>query len=142
VDTADDRAVRRRHRILLAEDDEQFRLLLTEVLANADYDVVPCHDGLDLLDKIVTFTSVDEPTGFDLIISDLRMPGIDGLSLVEALQPWEEVQFVPVVLITAFGNPTLHREAEALGITVLDKPFEIDALLAKVRELLPPQPDL
>ena len=69
-----------------------------------------------------------------MIVSDVRMPGLDGLSVLRALRrhPW----CPPVIIITAFGEAGLHEEALRLGATtVLDKPFEVDRLRAEVERL-------
>jgi CheY-like chemotaxis protein len=62
----------------------------------------------------------------DLIVSDERMPGMLGSEILSAVRRarWP----TPFILITAFGDQTLHRKAEALGASVVvDKPFDLDA---------------
>ena len=73
----------------------------------------------------------------DMIISDILMPGLTGLEILEDLH--ECKGFPPMILITAFGDENVHRKAKRLGAAAMfDKPFEIDDLLSKVREIVPP----
>jgi CheY-like chemotaxis protein len=71
-----------------------------------------------------------------LIVSDVRMPGMSGLRVVEAIRRWG--LRMPIILITAFGSEETLNEAFQLGATaVLSKPFDIDDLRAAVCCLLP-----
>ena len=80
-----------------------------------------------------------DPEPFDLIISDIRMPGITGMTILDGVQLFEG--FPPMILITAFGDEETHAEAKRLGVAaIFDKPFDLDELLRKVVELAPIQP--
>lgn len=126
-----------RPRILLAEDDGDMRALLASFLRQAGYDVVECRDGIELLDKIEGYGPPDEQTDFDLIISDICMPGVTGLSLLEGLRQWEELRPLKMILITAFGDEQTRERARRLGaVAVLDKPFDLEDLVAKARRAL------
>ena len=122
----------RSRRILLAEDNREMRSLLAVALQAEGYEVTQCHDGDQFVDRIVTASpGVD----FDLIISDVRMPGHSGLELLDAGQQIEG--FPPMILITAFGSDVLHDRARRLGaVAVFDKPFDVDDLVGKVVETL------
>ena len=128
--------------ILLAEDDEEMRRLLVQELQKNGYQVCECSTGLRLLDKLGNrLVSPEklkcEPTEYDLIISDIRMPGVTGMSVLEGMCLFEG--FPPMILITAFGDEKTHEQAKELGAAALfDKPFEIEDLLAKVHEILGP----
>jgi len=66
------------------------------------------------------------------------MPGLTGLEILEDLH--ECNGFPPMISITAFGDKETHEKAEKFGAAaIFDKPFEIDDLLAKVREIVPPK---
>ena len=72
----------------------------------------------------------------DLVITDVRMPGPSGVEMLEWLRG--VVWSIPVIVITAFGDPVLHAEARRLGaLAVLDKPFDVNELLALVRHNAP-----
>jgi len=121
-------------RVLLAEDDYEMRALLSLALREAGYDVCECGNGADLL---TTLSLLEASTAgvFDLVISDIRMPGASGLDVLEDLRHRKGVP--PVILITAFGDDETHARARQLGAAaVFDKPFETDDLLSKVREVL------
>ena len=129
-----------RFHILLAEDDYEMRALLSLALRRAGYNVTECSDGMGLLTHLEPFLL---PNGrikkeVDLIISDIRMPGVTGMEVLEGAS--ENVDFPPMILITAFGDKVTHELATRFGaVAVLDKPFDMDALIAIVRELLPTQ---
>ncbi len=124
-------------RILLAEDDEEMRKLLAFMLRKEGYRVFECTDGLCLLDMLSSFFLPGKKhENFNLIISDIRMPGVTGM---EILMGANEVDgFPPIILITAFADKETHRKAERLGAAALfDKPFDIDEMLKKVASILP-----
>ena len=122
--------------ILLAEDDEEMRSLLALMLRKEGYRVTECPDGLSLLDMLsFFFLPSEEHENFDLIISDIRMPGVTGMEILMGANELDN--FPPIILITAFGDTETHIQAERLGAAALfDKPFDIDDMLNKVREIL------
>ena len=121
--------------ILLAEDDREMRSLLTLSLRRAGFRVTACRDGSDLLSHLTPFILHGAPVEFDLIVSDIRMPLITGLEILEDLPQREG--FPPIILITAFGDEHTHERARGLGaVAMLDKPFEMEDLLWVVRETL------
>jgi len=109
------------------------RWLLATALQAEGYEVTQCRDGDQFVDRIVTATpGVD----FDLIISDVRMPGHSGMEILDAGNQLEG--FPPMILITAFGSEALHDRARRLGaVAVFDKPFDIDDLVSEVASILP-----
>lgn len=111
--------------ILLAEDDFELRELLSFTLTRAGYLVTCCDNGLDLLRYL------RQAQDFDLVISDLRMPGLSGIEVLERLQ---DQDLPPVICMTAFGEPLLHAHAKNLGAAAtIDKPFDLDDMLALVQ---------
>lgn len=126
-----------RHRILLAEDDKKMRTLLTLALKRAGYEVVACPDGVDMLTHLGAFLLQFEPAhgSFDLIISDIRMPGVTGMEVLQG-KP-QSGYFPPMILITAFGDDETHAQAAECGVAAMfDKPFDVDELLEKVNAIL------
>lgn len=112
-------------RVLLAEDDKELRDLLTLVLENAGYQVCQCSNGEQLLARL------REPQSFNLVISDIRMPGLNGLEVLARRRG--EIQQVPFICMTAFGDAQTHREARQLGaVATLDKPFDLDEMIELV----------
>jgi CheY-like chemotaxis protein len=126
----------RRPRVLIADDEWAFRDLLLFAFEDEGYEVVAVGDGASLLD--VLGASLLPRSGikpFDLVVSDVRMPGWVGLSALENLS--SSPQAPPVVVVTAFGSEEVHRRAEKAGaVAVLDKPFDIAELTALSRRVL------
>jgi CheY-like chemotaxis protein len=110
--------------VLLADDDLEFRHLLSGELRQAGYAVTEVGSGSDLLDRLASDLIESAEPQFDLLVSDVRMPGWSGLEVVVGLR--RAGLGLPVVLITAFGDPKTHRAADKLGAVLLDKPFDLD----------------
>jgi DNA-binding response OmpR family regulator len=127
----------RRYRILLAEDDKEMRTLLTLALNRFGYGVVACPDGIDMLAHLAAFLLPLQSAGesFDLVISDIRMPGVTGMEVLQG-KP-DRADFPPMILITAFGDEETHAEAAEYGAAaIFDKPFDVDELIEKVNAIL------
>ncbi len=124
-------------RILLAEDDTELRRLIRTTLRKAGYHVTACENGINLLDHLGSYVFREQGERFALVITDIRMPGVTGMEVLEGLSRIHGVP--PIVLITAFGDPETHGEAAKLGaVAVLDKPFGMSALLDVVASVVPP----
>lgn len=120
-------------RVVVAEDDAELRRLLAVKLRKSGYDVVEAASGERLAQHLLGEGALADT---DLILSDIRMPGLSGLDLLAYLHT--RGQFPPVVLMTAFGDWRTHEEAERLGATaVFDKPLDLDDLVAWVRSAVP-----
>ena len=113
-------------RVLLAEDDRELRRLLAGVLRKQGYFVKEAGTGFELLEHLGSL--IRQNTAFDLIVTDIRMPGVTGLSVVEGLRNGHTRGRcgTPVILITAFGDEDTHAEARRLGAVILDKPFDLE----------------
>ena len=122
-------------RILLAEDDPDMRALLASSLRRRGYEVCEADSGGTLLARLFAdhAAGADLP---DLVVSDVRMPGGGGLSALRSIR--DRAWATPMVLITAFGDRELHREALDLGARVLDKPFDLGDLHRLVASALSP----
>jgi CheY-like chemotaxis protein len=111
--------------ILLAEDDTELRELLVLVLEQAGYEVTACCNGLQL------FQQLEHKEVFDLIISDVRMPALTGLEVLES--QFGDPACPPFICMTAFGDQQTHDSARRFGAAVtLDKPFDIDRMVELV----------
>jgi DNA-binding response OmpR family regulator len=121
----------------LAEDDYEMRVLLAMTLRKSGYKVLECSDGIGMLTHLAAFLLPDEfaREPLDLIISDIRMPGVTGMEVLEG-KP-ENRDFPPMILITAFGDAETHALAKQFGAAaIFDKPFDVDVLLEKVKDVL------
>ena len=122
--------------VLVAEDDDEMRKLLARVLYADGYDTVECCDGVDLFAHLEPFIIHSKALDFKAIVADIRMPGLTGLEILEDLHDYKG--FPPMILITAFGDVGIHARAKLAGAAaILDKPFGIEKLLAKLHEIVP-----
>lgn len=117
-------------RILVVDDDEMLAILLSEILKALGYEVVPMTRSLDALEL---FRS--QPDRFDLVLTDLTMPGITGIDLAVELQGIRSD--VPIILCTGFTSTEIREKAIAAGIRqVVTKPYLLLELAETVRRVL------
>lgn len=112
---------------LVVDDEPLIRWAVAESLAGLGFDVEYATDAASAL-KMVTTTALP----FSVVVLDLRLPDMHDLSLLSTLR-----QLLPdatLVLMTAFGTPDVIEQARALGVAVLNKPFELDELNKAVIE--------
>ena len=121
-----------RIRILLAEDDADLRELLGSQLAADGHEVDEVADGRQFADWLAQWSDpAERDDRCHVIISDIRMPGFSGLDILARLHRLQST--LPVILITAFGDPATRRLAASLGaVAVFDKPFDVDDLRTAV----------
>jgi len=123
-------------RVVLAEDDRALRSMLAEELRKDGYQVIEAEDGTQLVERIREWLVERRAEPIDLVVSDNRMPGWSGLTVLRSLRQRDWA--IPVVLITAFGDEEFHREARELGAAaVFDKPFDVDDLRTYLLNTLP-----
>jgi len=123
-------------RILLAEDDLEMRRMLSWYLQKKGCNVVACKDGNDLMRRLGFSGPLEYFHGFDLIISDIRMPGASGLQVLEAAKEFDD--FPSMILITAFPDKKTLDLAKRLGAAaILSKPFDMDDLLTEISHIFP-----
>jgi len=127
----------RRRRIVVADDDADFRGLVADELRRGGYDVVEEKDGGRLLVRIAAihaFGATEDP--IDLIISDVRMPVLSGIDILKGLR--NARRSTPFILVTGFDDADVFATAAHLGALVFQKPFEASSLRDIVRDLLLP----
>jgi excisionase family DNA binding protein len=118
-----------RMRILVVDDEASIRDLLSKTLALAEYDVDTAPDGATALDR------VRENSTYDLLIADLKMPGMDGLSLIRQVKQLKAD--LPVIIITGFSTESSAIDAVNLGVAgYLTKPFRVPQVLAAAAKAL------
>jgi CheY-like chemotaxis protein len=119
--------------ILVVEDEPDTAELVKLILQEKGYQVVHAADGQDALDKIA---SMPPPS---LVLLDIQLPLVDGITILEMIRATPDWQDVPVVLLTAVVDPLCIRQA--VSIKVQDyvlKPFTRDDLLRSVERTLTP----
>ncbi len=114
--------------VLVADDDRAIRESLATALELAGYQVTRCADGVQAL-------AATRATGFDVVILDVMMPGVDGLGVCQVLRA--EGNRVPILMVTA-RSETADRVAglDAGADDYVPKPYDIEEVLARVRALL------
>ncbi len=123
----------RHPKILLAEDDHELRELLAFCLFRAGYNVTSCDNGLQLLEYLEDCPGDDQPR-FDLVLTDLRMPALTGLEVLETFHDYP--QRPPFICMTAFGDKETHELAKNLGAAItIDKPVDLDDLVTLIDSL-------
>jgi excisionase family DNA binding protein len=117
-----------RQRVLVVDDEASIRDLLSKTLALAEYDVDTAPDGTTALDRMRAFN-------YDLLIADLKMPGMDGLTLIR--QAKRIKADLPIIIITGFSTESSAIEAVNLGVAgYLTKPFRVPQVLAAASKAL------
>lgn len=126
----------RPRRVLVADDDELFRHLVSWALRAEGYEVVEAQDGAELADLIGSTVLRPGTEPIDLILTDVRMPGWTGTQVVASLRSMDWA--IPVIVVTGHRIAEVDREVRRLGATLLHKPCELGELIATVHAALPP----
>ncbi|NUO51291.1 MAG: response regulator [Polyangiaceae bacterium] len=122
--------------VLLGEDDDTFRALIAGLLRADGYVVIEAKDGARLQYLVRTLLESGRAPRPELIITDIRMPGMSGLDVLEALRELD--WYTPVILMTGFGSDETIAEATELGAAeVFNKPFDLELLRQRVHSVLP-----
>jgi len=118
--------------VLLAEDDQELRSELVSILRRRGCRIVEAASGSELLERIAGELHFRHDVGFDVVVSDVCMPGSTGLEVLGGLRSAR--LRVPVILISAFANAETHYIARELGAHLLDKPFDLETFVSLVLE--------
>jgi excisionase family DNA binding protein len=117
-----------RPRVLVVDDEASIRDLLGKTLALAEYDVDVAPDGRSALERMRLYP-------YDLLIADLKMPGMDGLTVIREAKRYKAD--LPVIIITGFSTESSAIEAVNLGVAgYLTKPFRVPQVLAAAAKAL------
>jgi excisionase family DNA binding protein len=117
-----------RPRVLVVDDEASIRDLLAKTLALAEYDVDVSPDGRSALERMRMYP-------YDLLIADLKMPGMDGLTVIREAKRYKAD--LPVIIITGFSTESSAIEAVNLGVAgYLTKPFRVPQVLAAAARAL------
>ena len=116
-------------RILLVEDEDMVRAVAERSLARQGYTIVTAADGEEGLEAVRA-----DPDGFDLIVSDVVMPTMDGPAMARAIR--ELAPRVPVLFMSGYAESQLRGEIDIEGMHFLPKPFSVAQIASKVGEVL------
>jgi len=119
-----------KYSVLVVEDDANMQDFLREVLAAEGHSVLTAADGQEALDQAVA----SKP---DLILLDLRMPTLDGVTFCRAIRANPRTQNIPIIVVTSLNMPTKLEESMAAGAEdFIGKPFDVQDLTLRVRAML------
>jgi len=117
-------------KILAVDDSASMRQMVSFTLKGAGYEVVEAVDGKDALQKAQAGKA-------DLVLTDVNMPNMDGISLVKHLRSLPNYKFTPILLLTTESAPEKKQEGKTAGATGwLVKPFNPDQLLTTIKKVL------
>jgi two-component system chemotaxis response regulator CheY len=116
--------------ILAVDDSASMRQMVSFTLKGAGYDVVEADDGMNAL-------NVARGKKVDLVVTDVNMPNMDGISLIRQLRQLPSYKFTPILMLTTESGDNKKQEGRAAGATGwIVKPFNPDQLLATIKKVL------
>ncbi|MBQ0003452.1 MAG: response regulator [Treponema sp.] len=117
-------------KILAVDDSVSIRTSISFVLKQEGYEIVEAVDGVDGLAK----AKADK---FNLIITDINMPNIDGIEMIKQLRQTEGYKFTPIIALTTESQESKMQEGKAAGATGwIVKPFTSEKLIAIVKKII------
>jgi two-component system chemotaxis response regulator CheY len=117
-------------RILAVDDSPSMRQMVSATLTSAGYEVEQAADGVEALEMATR-------TRYDLVITDVNMPNMDGITLVRELRGKPNYKFVPLLILTTEATAERKQQGKNAGATGwMVKPFNPDRLLATIAKVL------
>ncbi|TQV84173.1 response regulator [Exilibacterium tricleocarpae] len=117
-------------KILAVDDSASMRQMVSFTLKGAGHDVVEASDGVEAL-------KVAKSGAVDLVISDVNMPNMDGITLISQLRQLPSYKFTPMLMLTTESSGDKKSQGKAAGATGwIVKPFNPDQLLATINKVL------
>lgn len=118
------------NKILVVDDSAAIRQSITYVLTQGGYEVLEAKDGMDGLSVLKGAGSVD------LIITDVNMPNLDGISFIKKVREDGAYKFVPIIVLTTESQGSKMNEGKEAGATGwIVKPFSAEKLLGVVKKV-------
>ena len=116
--------------ILTVDDSLSMRQMVSFTLKSAGYQVTEASDGIDALQKA-------KQNKFNLVITDVNMPNMDGITLTKELRALDEYKFVPILTLTTESGENKKLEGKSAGATGwIIKPFNPEQLLSTIKRVL------
>jgi len=116
---------------LIVDDSTSLRQMVAFTMKEAGFDVVEGENGQEALDK-------SNGKNFDLVITDLNMPVMDGITLIRKLRERPNFKFTPILMLTTESQDTKKQEGKAAGATGwIVKPFNPEQMLQVVARVVP-----
>jgi two-component system chemotaxis response regulator CheY len=118
--------------ILIVDDSASLRQVVNIALSSAGYEVIEACDGVDALGKL-------DGRKIHLIISDVNMPNMDGITLVKEIKQKADYKFTPIIMLTTESQEDKKAQGQAAGARAwVVKPFQPAQMLAAVSKLIAP----
>jgi len=118
--------------IMIVDDSASMRQVIGITLREAGYDLIEASDGKDALKKL-------DGTKIHLIVSDINMPNMDGISFVKEVKQHPKYKFTPIIMLTTEVNQAKKDAAKEAGARAwVNKPFQTKTLLEAVSKLILP----
>jgi DNA-binding NtrC family response regulator len=115
-------------RVLLVDDEISVRTILKQILERSEFEADTASDGVEALEKL-------KNSSFDIVVSDINMPNMDGVALLKKVK--ETYPTMPVVFITAFGKDKIIIEAMKVGLAdFIEKPFKMDTVITTINRYI------
>lgn len=117
-------------RILIVDDSASMRQMVSFTLKGAGYEVTEAVDGKDALGKLAGLP-------FQMIVTDLNMPVMDGIELIRAVRTGAAYKFIPIIMLTTESQESRKQEGKTAGATGwIVKPFKPEQLVAVVKKVI------
>jgi two-component system chemotaxis response regulator CheY len=117
-------------RILAVDDSASMRDMVSITLTGAGFEVTAAADGTQALE-------LAKQSSFDLVLSDVNMPDMNGIALIRALRAEPAYRFTPILMLTTESSPERKNEGKEAGATGwIVKPFDPDQLVATMKRVL------
>lgn len=128
----DDEDVKKMKTIVFLEDEPELLRTVGQLLRDQGYDVVGVKRAEDALPLI-------QKSAPDLILADIKLPGIDGFDFFDKVRTMENCAGIPFVFLTAYNNLKAKQSAKKQGAAeYITKPFDFEYLVTRIRDLVPP----
>ncbi len=119
--------------ILVVDDEPGVRFSVSLILSSKNFKVIEAESGIEALKILEERSSRNQYV--DLVVSDIRMPGMDGLEFMKNMAAWQDKD--KVIVMTGYGNREIVRQLHQMGYKrIIDKPFSADKLLRNVFSVL------
>lgn len=117
---------------LVVDDSRTMRQMVSFTLTNAGFTVIEAEDGKDAVKKVAGGPKMD------IVVTDLNMPEMDGISLIRELRKMDAFKFTPILMLTTESAMDKKQEGKAAGATGwIVKPFNPDVLLKTIAKVMP-----
>ena len=117
---------------LVVDDSRTMRQMVAFTLTNAGFTVIEAEDGKDAVRKVAAGTKLD------IVVTDLNMPEMDGITLIKELRRLTAYKFTPILMLTTESAMEKKKEGKEAGATGwIVKPFNPDVLLKTIAKVLP-----